>query len=109
MKEYFMSANNHSSFNETTDLFNSESNKLQDGVSQALKNSEKLSISEIIEAYYQVTNVTSLAKFLRQDFEDIKNTEEDFEKAWISYSPKEAFEIIRKRLFSGKKKNSLNL
>jgi hypothetical protein len=71
-----MSANNHPSINETTDLFNSESNKLQDIVSQALKNSEKLSISEIIEAYYQIINVTSLAKFLRQDFEDIKNTEE---------------------------------
>ena len=71
-----MSTNNHSSFNETTDLFNSESNKLQDDVSQALKNPEKLSISEIINVYYQVINVISLAKFLRQNFEDIKNTEE---------------------------------
>ena len=71
-----MSTNNHSSFNETTDLFNSESNKLQDDVSQALKNSEKLSISEIINVYYQVINVISLAKFLRQNFEGIKNTEE---------------------------------
>jgi len=71
-----MSTNNHSSFNETTDLFNSESNKLQDDVSQALKNSEKLSISEIINVYYQVINVISLTKFLRQNFEGIKNTEE---------------------------------
>ncbi len=76
VKKYFMSTNNHSSFNETTDLFNSESNKLQDDVSQALKNSEKLSISEIINVYYQVINVISLTKFLRQNFEGIKNTEE---------------------------------
>jgi len=67
-----MSTNNHPSI----DLFNSESNKLQDVVAQSLKNSEKLSISEIIGVYYQVINVTSLAKFLRKNFEDIKNTEE---------------------------------
>jgi hypothetical protein len=70
-----MNSNNHSSINETINLFNSQSKKLQDFVSQALKNSEKLSISEIIEVYYQVINVTSLAKFLRQNFEDPKNTE----------------------------------
>ena len=67
-----MSTNNHPSI----DLFNSESNKLQDVVAQSLKNSEKLSISEIIGVYYQVINVTSLAKFLRKNFEDIKNIEE---------------------------------
>ena len=76
VKKYFMSTNNHSSFNETTDLFNSESNKLQDGVSQALKNCEKLSIDEIINVYYQIINVISLAKFLRQNFDGIKNAEE---------------------------------
>ena len=67
-----MSTNSHPSI----DLFNSESNKLQDVVAQSLKNSEKLSISEIIGVYYQVINVTSLAKFLRKNFEGIKNTEE---------------------------------
>ena len=45
-------------------------------LAQSLKNSEKLSISEIIEVYYQVINVTSLAKFLRQILKDPKNTEE---------------------------------
>ena len=72
-----MNSNNHSSINETADLFNSESNKLQDVINQSLKNSKKLSISEIIEVYYQVINVTSLAKFLRQNLENIKNTEEN--------------------------------
>ncbi len=71
-----MSVNNHSTFNETIDLFNSESNKLQDGITQSLKNSEKLSIREIINVYYQVINVISLAKFLRQNCNGIKNTEE---------------------------------
>ena len=72
-----MNSNNQSSINETADLFNSESNKLQDVINQSLKNSKKLSISEIIEVYYQVINVTSLAKFLRQNLENIKNTEEN--------------------------------
>jgi hypothetical protein len=71
-----MSVNNSSTFNETIDLFNSESNKLQDGITQSLKNSEKLSIREIINVYYQVINVISLAKFLRENCNGIKNTEE---------------------------------
>jgi len=71
-----MSVNNSSTFNEAIDLFNSESNKLQDGITQSLKNSEKLSISEIINMYYQVINVISLAKFLRENCNGIKNTEE---------------------------------
>lgn len=77
MKKYFMSTNNRPSIDETTNLFTSESSRLQDVISHALKNSEKLSISEIIEVYYQVSNVTSLVKFLRQKFRDIENTEEN--------------------------------
>jgi len=72
-----MRTNNHPSIDETTDLFTSESSKLQDVIANALKNSEILSISEIIEVYYQVINVTSLAKFLGQKFGDIENTEEN--------------------------------
>ncbi len=72
-----MSTNNRPSIDETTNLFTSESSRLQDVISHALKNSEKLSISEIIEVYYQVSNVTSLVKFLRQKFRDIENTEEN--------------------------------
>ncbi len=72
-----MSTNNHPSIDETTSLFTSESSKLQDVISHALKNSEILSTSEIIQVYYQVSNVTSLAKFLRQKFGDLENTEEN--------------------------------
>jgi len=72
-----MSTNNHLSIDETTDLFTFESSKLKEVIGHALKNSEILSISEIIEVYYQVSNVISLAKFLRQKFGDIENTEEN--------------------------------
>ena len=77
MKKHFMSTNNHSSIDETTSLFTSESIKLQDVISHALNNSEILSTSEIIQVYYQVSNVTSLVKFLRQKFGDLENTEEN--------------------------------
>jgi len=77
MKKHFMSTNNHPSIDEATNLFTSESSKLQDVISHALKNSEILSTSEIIETYYQVSNVTSLVKFLRQKFGDLENTEEN--------------------------------
>jgi len=76
MKKHFMSTNNYPSIDETTNLFTSESSKLQDVISHALKNSEILPTSEIIEVYYQVSNVTSLAKFLRQKLGDLENTEE---------------------------------
>jgi hypothetical protein len=72
-----MSTNDNSSITETTGLFFSESSKLEDIVSQSLKNSEVLSLTEIIGVYYQVINVTSLAKFLRQNLEGIKNAEEN--------------------------------
>jgi len=72
-----MSTNNHPSIDETTNLFTSESIKLQDVIIHALKNSEILSISEIIQVYYQVSNVISLVKFLRQKFGDLENTEEN--------------------------------
>jgi hypothetical protein len=71
-----MNENNNSSIKESTELINSESVKLQDVVNQSLENFEKLSIPEIIEVYYQVINVTSLAKFLRQNYKGIKNIEE---------------------------------
>ena len=77
MKKHFMSTNNHPSIDETTNLFTSESIKLQDVIIHALKNSEILSISEIIQVYYQVSNVISLVKFLRQKFGDLENTEEN--------------------------------
>lgn len=71
-----MSANDNSSIIDTMDLFFSESSKLEGIVSKYFKNFEKLSLSEIIGLYYQVINVASLVKFLRQNLEDVKNTEE---------------------------------
>jgi len=71
-----MCSNNPPSKNESISLLNSESEKLENIINQAFKNFDKLSINEIIEAYYQAINVASLSKFLRQSFE-IKNTEEE--------------------------------
>jgi len=77
MKKHFMSTNDNSSITDTVNLFYSESNKLEDVLSQSLKNSEKLSLSEIIGLYYQIINVTSLVKFLRQNPKDSENMKED--------------------------------
>ena len=71
-----MSEDYNSSFNETRDLFYLESRKLQDIIDQALKNLEKLSLSEIIQAYYQVINVISLMGFLKVSLEERKKSEE---------------------------------
>lgn len=76
MKKYFMSTNDNSSITDTINLFYSESNKLEDILSQSLRNSEKLSLSEIIGLYYQIINVTSLVKFLRQNIKDAENMKE---------------------------------
>jgi len=72
-----VSTNDNSSIIETTGLFYSESSKLEDIVNQSLKKFEELSLSEIIGLYYQVINVTSLAKFLRQNLEDRKKSKEN--------------------------------
>jgi len=72
-----MCSNNYLNNTETADLFNAESNKLEDVIGQFLKNPEELSISEIIELYYQVSNVISLVKFLRLNFKGVKNTERE--------------------------------
>jgi hypothetical protein len=77
MKKYFMSTNDNASITETRKIFYSESNKLEDVLSKSLKNSEKLSLSEIIGLYYQIINVTSLVKFLRQNLKDTENMKED--------------------------------
>ena len=71
-----MSTNNHPSIDEAADLFTIESCKLQDVINHALKKSEILSISEIIEVYYQVINVTSITKFLTQKFGDLETDQQ---------------------------------
>jgi len=65
-----MDKNNQQTNDESLEVFNSEAKKLQDLVSNGLDNFGKLDLSKIVELYYQVINVTSLAKFLKQNFEE---------------------------------------
>lgn len=65
-----MDENNQQTNDESFEMFNSEATKLQDLVNNGLVNFEKFDLSEIIELYYQIINVTSLAKFLKQNFEE---------------------------------------
>jgi len=60
--------NSEPSFEESSDLFHSESSNLQDAIESALK-SEKLAISEIVQLYYQVMKVSSISKLLGENFE----------------------------------------
>ena len=71
-----MNTNDNSSINEIADLLNIESSKLQDTIDHGLKNLEKLTLAEIIEAYYQAINVTSITKMLKENSEVIKELEE---------------------------------
>jgi hypothetical protein len=77
MKKHFMSTKDNTSITDTANLFYSESNKLENVLSQSLKNSDKLSLSEIIGLYYQIINVTSLVKFLRQNLKGTENMKEE--------------------------------
>ena len=71
-----MNSPTNQSINEITDLFKSESSKLEILIHQFLKNSEGLSISEIIQVYYQVINVKSYVKFLRLNLGEKENKEQ---------------------------------
>ena len=73
-KKYFVDSNGFQP-NETVDLIFSESNKLKNIIKQCLNSSVELSISEIVEAYYQVINIKSLVKFVRINLGDKKNIE----------------------------------
>ena len=53
-----------------SDLFDSivnESRKLQDKISLTAKKGENIQISEIVDLYFQVSNVTSLVESLKED------------------------------------------
>ena len=65
-----MGENNQPTDDESFEVLYSEAIKLQDLVNNGLDNFEKFDLSEIIELYYQVINVTSLAKFLKQNLEE---------------------------------------
>ncbi len=53
------------SIEETSNIFNEEAEKLESIINTALEKSE-LTISEIVQTYYQTMNVSSLATVLRQ-------------------------------------------
>ena len=57
-----------SSHEETFHIFNTEKEKLESAINTALTK-YGLSISEIIQIYYQITNVVSLATLLKQQIE----------------------------------------
>ena len=69
-----MSNDKSSSFDNSMDLFVSESKRLQNKIDSTLKNSNEFSISQIVEIYHQVINVTSMAKILKEN----TNLEESF-------------------------------
>ena len=68
-----------SSADEISSMFESESQKLENFLS---KISENMGISEIVETYYQVMNVTSMISMLKQqlDSENHKNLLEQINK-----------------------------
>lgn len=68
-----MSSNNES-FQETCNLFNSESKILQDAIENTLGKDEQLSIREIVNVYYQIMNVNSLLEFLKQQIASIEKS-----------------------------------
>ena len=53
---------------QSSELFDSESKKLQDTLESIQKKSEK-TIPELIDVYYQAIKVDSLAKVLKEDFQ----------------------------------------
>jgi len=65
---------NHLSIGNSLDYFVSESNKLQEGISHALKNSECLHMADIIGLYFQVIDVSSFAKFLRENIKEFEKS-----------------------------------
>jgi hypothetical protein len=72
-----MSTDNPSSINEISDLLNLEVSKLQNTINQGLKNSGNLILSEIIEVYYQVINVASITKMLKENPATMKALKEN--------------------------------
>jgi hypothetical protein len=60
------------SFHETFTLFNKESDKLKITI-DSFSNLEDLSVYEIVPIYYQIMTVTYLAKFMKQNFQNLSD------------------------------------
>lgn len=67
-----MSQDKSASSDDPLDLFVVESKKLQNKIN-SIKNSDEFSISQIIETYHQVINVTSMGKMLNENLTQEKN------------------------------------
>ncbi len=61
--------NSQPSFAESYQLFQTESDQLEDIIENTIKKSDK-TISDIVQIYYQVIKVDSLGKLLKQRFQD---------------------------------------
>ena len=59
--------NSEPSFEESSNIFYTESNQLQDVICITTK-SEKLTISEIVQTYYQVMKVSAISKLFKESF-----------------------------------------
>ena len=59
------------SFHEKFTLFNKESDKLKITIDSS--NPEDLSVYEIVPIYYQIMTVTYLAKFMKQNFQNLND------------------------------------
>ena len=64
-----MSAKNFSLNNHSIDEFLSESNKIQEKISKALYNLESLFLEDIVELYFDMINISSISKSIKQNNE----------------------------------------
>lgn len=67
-----MSAKNISSKNKFLDIFILESNKIQEDISKALMNLENLYLEDIVGLYFNMINISSIAKAIKQNNETVK-------------------------------------
>ena len=61
--------NSEPSFDESYQLFQTESNQIEDMIKNTIEKSDR-TISDIVQIYYQVIKVVSLGKLLKQRFQD---------------------------------------
>lgn len=64
------------SFEEVSNSFNSESEKLKEAINFSLEKSDKFSIPEIINNYFQIMNVNSHIQLLKKHSENIDNNDQ---------------------------------
>jgi len=75
-----MNTNNHTSVGNTISSLVSESNKLQDSITQMIKDYQNVKIEDVIGLYFQVINVTSFTKSLSEGKLLIEKNSDDFKK-----------------------------